>query len=43
MDVKGVGAQPISRLVHALRPRYHFAGVHNRFYERAPYRLVGVA
>jgi len=43
MVLKGVGAQPISRLAHTLRPRYHFAGIRNHFYERAPYRLVGVA
>ena len=40
--MRDVGAEPISRLARALRPRYHFASLHNRFYERTPYRWVGL-
>ena len=37
--MKYVGAEPVSRLAMAVKPRYHFAGKHHRFYERTPYRL----
>ena len=37
--MKYVGAEPVSQLAMAVKPRYHFAGKHHRFYERTPYRL----
>ncbi len=32
------GSALVSRLAKDLEPRYHLAGTHNIFYERAPYR-----
>ena len=37
-DSRQVGAEPISTLAMRLKPRYHFAGTHHKFYERTPYR-----
>ena len=37
-DTRQVGADPISTLAMRLKPRYHFAGTHHKFYERTPYR-----
>ncbi len=40
VDVGSVGVRPLSRLVMSLKPRYHFAALHNTFYERIPYRYT---
>ena len=32
------GAAPVSLACLALKPRYHFSGLHNQFFERPPYR-----
>jgi hypothetical protein len=34
----GTGSEAVSRLAVAVRPRYHFVGGLNHFYERTPYR-----
>ena len=40
LDTRQVGAEPISTFAMRLKPRYHFAGTHHRFYERTPYRYT---
>ncbi len=38
LDLSAVGAKPLSKLAMCLKPRYHFAALHQTFYERIPYR-----
>jgi hypothetical protein len=35
------GSALIAKVASVLRPRYHFAALHNIYYEREPYRWVG--
>ncbi|XP_064384076.1 CWF19-like protein 1 [Halichondria panicea] len=37
LDLSAVGAKPLSKLAMCLKPRYHFAALHQTFYERIPY------
>ncbi|KAF5395284.1 hypothetical protein PHET_12457 [Paragonimus heterotremus] len=36
------GLKAISRLAYFLRPRYHFSSGNGSYFERPPYRLVGI-
>ena len=38
LDLSAVGAKPLSKLSMCVKPRYHFAALHQTFYERIPYR-----
>ena len=38
LDLSAVGAKPLSKLAMCLKPGYHFAALHQTFYERIPYR-----
>ncbi|XP_064384088.1 CWF19-like protein 1 [Halichondria panicea] len=37
LDLSAVGAKPLSKLAMCLKPCYHFAALHQTFYERIPY------
>ncbi len=43
LDLSAVGAKPPSKLAMCLKARYHFAALHQTFYERIPYRYVQYA
>jgi len=40
LNMRHVGSEAVARLAMAVRPRYHFAGTMQCFYERTPYRYM---
>ncbi len=40
LDLSAVRAKPLSKLAMCLKPRYHFAALHQTFYEKISYRYV---
>ena len=40
LNMRHVGSEAVARLAMAVRPRYHFAGTMQCFYERIPYRYM---